>query len=58
MNINKAIEINTQELAPLLVGKKIEWQEAFWLGIEALRGIQYMREHPGVIYDVLLPGED
>lgn len=43
MTLEKAIEVNTQELAPLLVGKKIEWQEAFGLGIEALKAVGNLR---------------
>jgi hypothetical protein len=57
MILDEAIKINTDELAPMLVGKKIEWQEAFWLGIEALKRLQDMRTSPCTTADEILLGE-
>jgi len=56
MTIDKAIKINTKEILPLLEGKKIEWQIAFQLGIEALERLKANREG-SIIINTALPSE-
>ena len=57
MNLSKAIEINT-EVAEMR-GKRTtaEKREALWLGIEALKQVQFYRSFPNGKYHNLLPDE-